>query len=45
MFDKKGEKCTNDEVTALSSAVANTSNVVLEMISKTEMKNSKKYST
>lgn len=31
MFDKKGEKGTNEEATALSSAVANTNNVVLEM--------------
>ena len=34
MFDKKGEKFTSDETTALSSAVANASNVVIEMKSK-----------
>lgn len=38
MFDKKGEKCTNDEATALSSAVANASNVVLEMTNLAEKK-------
>ena len=31
MFDKKNEKCSSDEATALSTAVANTNNIVVEM--------------